>query len=206
VSLQTSQAATETFKWVNRSAAANYKWVVAVDESGGANNGVKPDADDTEHSFNRKTQLYANIMNGGGGVEFYFGYSFPNSDLTCQDFRSRSNMWDQARLALEFFRNYSIPFWSMSPSPALIQSSSNNWCLATPNRSVILLYLSNGGTTSLNLASVTSGSVRHVSWFDPLLGGALQNGTVGSVTAGSNGIALGNPPNKPSQDWLILIR
>ena len=53
----------------------------------------------------RKNALWGNIMAGGAGVEWYFGYKHPHSDLTCQDYRTRQKMWTQCRYALEFFQN-----------------------------------------------------------------------------------------------------
>ena len=60
--------------------------------SGGSNN-----HDDVRHHA-----LWGNLMAGGAGVEWYFGYSYPHSDLTAQDWRSRDQMWDYTRYALEF--------------------------------------------------------------------------------------------------------
>jgi hypothetical protein len=148
VSMQTSNVSEQTLNWVSKSAAAKQSWVVAVDESGGAQDGVKPDINDTSHNGNRQNQLYANIMNGGGGgVEWYFGYAWENNDVTCQNFRTRSNMWDQSRYALGFFKNNKIPFWQMPPNRTLLSPvSKNNWCLSEKNFSNILIYLSKGGT------------------------------------------------------------
>jgi Putative collagen-binding domain of a collagenase len=208
--MQTSNAAEQTLIWVNKSAAAKQSWVVAVDESGGSEDGVKPDINDPLHNWNRQTQLYANIMNGGGGVEYYFGYGWANNDLTCQNFRTRSNMWDQSRYALEFFKNNKIPFWQMSPNRTLLfPVSKDNWCLATKNFSNIVIYLSKGGTSSLNSVSVPVGTTWIVKWFDPLAGGLLQDGSVKSITTTgltSFPVSLGTAPIKPSQDWLLWLR
>ena len=46
--------ATITYDWVTKSAAAGYKWVVAIDEAGGANAGVLPDVNDITHDGSRK--------------------------------------------------------------------------------------------------------------------------------------------------------
>ena len=65
-----------------------------------------------------------------------------------------------------------------------------------------IIYLPNGGTTNLNLNNV-SGTFT-VKWFDPRNGGALQNGSVTSVTGGGNR-AIGNAPNNTNQDWAVLV-
>ena len=87
-----------------------------------------PDDEDPEHNFARGRALWGTLMAGGFGVEWYFGYASPNSDLTCQDFRSRDLFWDQNRYALQFFNNH-IPFWEMEPSDDLT-SDDVSYCLA----------------------------------------------------------------------------
>lgn len=201
VSIQTppNKVFSDTKNWVEKSALANHKWVAANDEQGSANNGVVPDANDFQHNTIRKDVLWGNIMAGGAGVEYYFGYSFPNSDLTCEDFRSRENMWTQSRYALDFFETY-VPFWNMTNHDELVTSSSA-WCLATEAFDVVVVYLQNGGTTNINLPA---GSTFAVQWFDPRNGGSLQDGSVTSVPGGSS-ISLGSAPNSSGSDWAILI-
>lgn len=60
-----------------------------MDEPGKAKVALLPDDEDMEHNNARANALWGNLMAGGYGVEWYFGYASPNSDLTCQDFRSR---------------------------------------------------------------------------------------------------------------------
>jgi hypothetical protein len=40
---------------------------------------------------------------GGWGVECYFGCKLPQTDLSCQDYRSRDQSRDCCRIGLEFF-------------------------------------------------------------------------------------------------------
>ncbi len=51
----------------------------------------------------RKYCLWGNLMAGGAGVEYYFGYQLPEHDLNLEDFRSRDKSWDYCRIALDFF-------------------------------------------------------------------------------------------------------
>ena len=62
-----------------------------------------------------RQHLWGNLMAGGAGVEWYFGYNFPHNDLNCESWRSRDHMWDLTRYALEFFHNH-LPFAQMEPS------------------------------------------------------------------------------------------
>jgi hypothetical protein len=126
----------ETLEWVQKSANSGRKWVVANDEQGPGRTGVKPDLNDTTHDVICKDVLWGNIMAGGAGVEYYYGYNHAKSDLTIH-FRTRSNMFDQTCYALQFFANNSIPFWDMSNANALLPSLYPNRCLAQSNGNII---------------------------------------------------------------------
>lgn len=67
-------------------------------------------------------------MAGGGGVEWYFGYQYPHSDLNCEDWRSRELLWDQTRIALEFFHRY-LPFDKMECRDDLTEAA-DDYCFA----------------------------------------------------------------------------
>lgn len=186
-----------TKEMVTASVAAGKKWVVANDEQNGADVGVPPDGDTRQPGIRIET-LWGNLMAGGAGVEYYFGYQVACSDLTCQDYRSRDQMWTWTKYALDFFNTY-IPFWEMSCDDNLV-SGSENWCLKKAG-DVYVVYLKKGGTTSLNLSGV-SGTFS-VRWFDPRNGGSLATGSVTTVIGGGT-VALGNAPNNSTSDWAVL--
>jgi hypothetical protein len=194
----------ETLEWVQKSANSGRKWVVATaDEQGPVRNGVVPDSIDSTHDEIRKNVLWGTIMAGGAGVEYYYGSRYPNGDIKLQDFRTRSNMFDQSRYALEFCANNSIPFWDMSNANSLMSSSSPNRCLAQSSGDVILIQLVNGGSETIDLTG-TPGSMYSVHWFDPFTGGNLTQ--TGSISIGNN-ISLGNPPyNTARGDWVVVLR
>jgi len=207
-----------TLKWVTASAAAGKPWVVANDEQGGAAEGVPPDLGYAGYDGKmkdgkpihttddiRKTTLWGNLMAGGAGVEYYFGYKLPQNDLICEDWRSRDQSWDYARIALEFFPANKIPFWEMKNADALIGNTKNDnskYCLAKAGE-VYLVFLANGGTTDLDLTSATGAFT--VQWFNPRQGGALANGSVKNVNGGHS-VSLGNPPTDAGEDWLVVVR
>jgi len=199
-SLQTNATHEQTLRWVARSAAAGRPWIVCLDEIGPANTGVKPDADDPDHDQVRKRHLWGNLMAGGAGVEWYFGYKFPNNDLNCEDWRSRDRMWEQTRIALDFFRKH-LPFAEMKPADGLL-SAKGAWCLAKPGE-VYAVYLPNGGTAKLNLGRL--GVAFNVLWFNPSTGGALQTGTL-KQTRGPGLAPLGEPPAEKDNDWVALVK
>ncbi len=180
-----------------RSAQAGRKWAIFGDEQNPARSGVVPDADDPGHDLPRKQALWGNLMAGGSGVEWYFGHKYAHMDINCEDWRSRENMWDQTRYALEFFQNY-LPFERMEPDNALI-SSKSGYCLAEPGV-VYAIYLSDGGSTKLK----TEAGTYDVYWYNPRAGGKLQRGSVKQIK-GPGALSIGIPPGKGDTDWAVLV-
>ena len=200
-SLQMGNAAAthaETLKWVTRSAESGRKWMVCLDEIGPANTGVKPDADDPGHDAVRKQALWGNLMAGGAGAEWYFGYKFAHNDLNCEDWRSRKAMWDQTRYALEFFQQY-LPFDRMQPADELTPQQGD-FCFAAPGE-VYAVYLPEGGSAELRLPE----GKYTVKWYNPRRGGPPDDGTVRTLE-GPGSRSLGDPPAEKSKDWAVLVR
>ena len=192
-----------TKDYIDRSENADRPWVVACDEPGDARLSLRPDNDaGSSHINARKNALWGNIMAGGAGCEFYFGYDKPHSDLTCNDFRSRDAFWDYCRYTLELFEGNDIPFELMKNQNSLVSDSGNNAnrCLARTG-DTYLVQLHDGGIHTLNL-SAASGSFT-VKWFDPRNGGALINGP---TVSGGGTVSLGAPPNSTSEDWVALVQ
>lgn len=180
------------------SARAGRKWVIFGDEQPHADSGVLPDADDPNHDMPRIEALWGNLMGGGAGVEWYFGYKYAHMDLNCEDWRSRDRMWDQTRHALEFFRRR-LPYWEMTPQGVKAEPATAR-VLAKAGE-VYAVQLPKGGEARLELAT---GSYT-VEWYDPRAGGALQAGSVRMVTGG--GMAnLGAPPADADKDWVVLVK
>ena len=191
---------THVTNWVNKSAASGRKWVVNLDEIGPATTGVKPDADDFWHNDVRKQALWGALMGGAGGVEWYFGYQYAHSDLNCEDWRSRDNMWNLTRYAIEFFQSY-VPYWNMSSNDGLT-SDSDDYCYANPGEAY-LIYLPNGGSTNLNFGTNTGNY--SVLWLNPRTGQTVQDDNI-TVTSTKNVIRIGDPPSSTTSDWAVLIR
>ena len=189
-------------KWRNKSNATGKKWALAVDEPGKANIALLPDDEDPEHNFARSRAMWGTLMAGGYGVEWYFGYASPNSDLTCQDFRSRDLFWDQNRYALHFFNKY-IPFWQMEPHDNLITSEEIAYCLAKEGEVFAIYAEANADKIKLNLGELDK--TFEIKWFDPRNGNNLQEGSISSVKA-TGIVNLGTPPNASDKDWVILIQ
>lgn len=195
-----TQVHEETRHWIKASEEAGKQWVVNLDEIGPANRGVLPDDDDPGHDTVRYEGLWGNLMAGGGGVEWYFGYVFPHNDLNAEDWRSRENMWKQTKAALDFFHEY-LPFWEMKAADELI-NDEEGYCFAKPGE-IYAVYLPKGKEVALDLEEHTG--TYTVWWFNPRSGGELQNGSVGEIN-GSGKALLGLPPAETEQDWVALVR
>jgi hypothetical protein len=194
------QTLPQTLKWVRASATAGHKWLVGIIEINPTSTGVLPDADDYWHDTIRKNSIWGNLMAGGSGSVFFFGYRYPNSDLDMEDWRSRDHFWDLQRYAHEFFTKY-LPFHEMSNANELTPGP-DDFVFAKPGE-IYAVYLPNGGTTEIDLPAASG--VFDVKWYDPRHGGELQNGSVSEIRGGGSR-SLGNPPDEPAKDWAVLIK
>lgn len=221
-SLETTHA--QTLKWVKASADIGKPWIVAFDESGSAAHAQCPDLGYrgfdghdktgkmvyTQHKV-RKQTLWGNLMAGGAGCEYYFGYQFDENDLICEDWRSRDQSWDYCRIAIEFFHTNKIPFWEMKNDDARVGNSDHKpgkFCFAKSNHTY-LVYLPDGvkdGETSLDLSGADGANSDYdVHWFNPRTGGELKTGSVKTVKGGEDA-SLGEPPADKDEDWLVVVR
>ena len=201
-SLQTSkpdfsQVHRRTRDYIDRSVASGKPWVVACDEPGDASHGLITDEEDLTRDNARKNALWGNFMAGGAGVEWYFGYKHPHSDLTCQDYRTREKMWTQCRYALEFFRRQEIPFWDMKCEDELT-SNQDDYVLCKSGE-IYLVYLKHDGKVELD---VTNGNFKY-GWFNPRTADGLDSLLhTGSLDAGRR-IEVAAPDK---DDWLLVIK
>jgi CubicO group peptidase (beta-lactamase class C family) len=188
--------------YVRASEEAGLPWVVTGDEMGGANFGTLPDADDPDHDDPRRFGLWGALMAGGAGVEWYFGWQNNSrySDLSCEDWRTRENMYRQTKIALDFFHEH-LPFWRMQPADdAVIGHGASG--LFAPGE-LYAIYLPNGGGTRFDLGDHQGAYEVH--WFNPRTGGPLRKGSIPWLWG--PGLAwTGFPPAETSKDWLALVR
>ena len=176
-------------------------WVICLDEIGPAWKGVMPDEFDAAHDTVRQHALWGSLMGGAAGVEWYFGYRFPNNDLNCEDFRSRSVWWDQTKIALDFFRQ-NLPLDQMHAANELV-NIEGAFCLAKPGE-VYIVYLPIRSDKRTIKLTVVEGQYS-IQWYNPRSGGLLQNGTATELE-GTGPVDIGLPPVDPDMDWVALIR
>jgi hypothetical protein len=194
-----------TLDYLSRSDAAGVPWVVALDEPGGADIGIKADVDDPTHDSRRGGTIWTHVLAGGAGCEFYFGYQWDPDDLTCQDWRTRDIWWNQCRYALDFFKSNAVPFWNMTNRDNLLTGGgSGSHCFAI-NGQIYVAYIPAPATPSLNLSGVSSAHSFTVRWFDPFNGGGLQTGSIPQISGGATR-SLGSPPLTSSKDWVLLVK
>ncbi len=194
----------DTRTWVNNSRNAGKKWVVANDEQGDAQTGVSVDASfpDSKLPENRGKGdnreairyrvLWGNLLAGGAGVEYYYGYSTGCDDLDCQDHRSRASKWRDAKVAKDFFDQYLEPYATQMLSADGVTNDGDDYVFAKEGE-VYAIYRPNGGSTGLSLPGANSNY--QVQWLNPITGN-MQNPS----TLGNN---LQAPNN--NQDWVALI-
>lgn len=183
--------------WQRRSIEMGHSWVVALDEIGPFSIGASPDGPGNNHKQLRQDVLWATLMSGGAGIEWYFGNSFPNDDLDMEDWRSRDNLWDQTRFAQQFFENF-LPFSEMSAAHDLTQTN-RDYVFAKAGDTYAVYLKSAVEATPLAVAPGTY----TISWYNPR-NGSMQQGTVTSVT-GPGAVNFGQPPSAPAEDWVVLL-
>ena len=227
LSIQNSDVSTthaEAVRWVTRSEESGHPWVVAHDEAGNAATGTPADPgypgmkeavaalelDEDSPKLPtideiRGEVLWGNLMGGGAGVEYYFGYQLPENDLGAQDWRSRELTWDYSRIALAFFHDHEIPFWEMKNADALVGNKLHDnslYCFAKPGK-IYVVYLPAAGSARLDLTGV-EGKFK-VNWYNPRTGGELRNGSIAEVQGGAT-VDLGVPPADLEKDWVVLVK
>lgn len=184
--------------FIDESSKTQKQWVVMFDELGPAHKGVMPDEFDAQHDTVRHLALWGSLMAGAGGAEWYFGYRYPHNDLMCEDFRSRELWWKQTKIATGFFLN-KLPLAEMKAANELI-SAKDAWCLAKAGE-VYVVYLPKAEAAQITLPD----GKFSVKWFNPRIGGNLQDGTIKALTGGGK-VSLGMPLVNDGKDWVIVIR
>lgn len=205
-----------THQWIEASAAAGRQWVVANDEVNPASYGVPADpgyegqdgwaGNDDQEKYNlhhiRKYTLWGNLMAGGAGVEYYFGYKAPQNDLVCEDLRSRDRSWDYCSYALKFFWGLDTDLNTLASANHLVGNQpgeNGNWCLANEDE-LYVIYLPEGGDVEIDLTSADGNY--NLAWYNPRTGKARLSDT---KVAGGAKVSL-KSTDESHEDWAIVLR
>ncbi len=188
----------EIQSWIRRSRDAGNTWVVTLSEASG---GGAPGPGDNVTATQRLYWMWASVMSGGGGFEWYLrgqnqGHAL---DLSVENMRDFDPYWKQSGHLIRFFRDIvqqdaNVSLQNMVVSNAAI-NGNNDWVLADAGQAYIAV-LRNGGNAQLNLAA---GSNYNLLWFNPRTGQSTPGGTVAH-----NG-NTGQPPSQTNQDWVVLL-
>lgn len=191
VEIQWSQGAAvhqKVLEWRNKSDANGHDWVVSLDEPW-----VTPT---TSLNDFRRYDVWGSYLAGAAGSEL-----FQDNDGQIDDFRPYASFFTTQTRARRFLEDNDIPYVNMEPADNLV-SGVTAYALAQSGQFYVV-YLPSGGAASLNLNGVTG--TFDVLWFDPRNGGALQSGSVASVSGGATR-SLGQPPSSTGSDWAALVR
>jgi len=155
------------------SAAAGLPMCIYIDEA----NGPVPRCGNDMDAVRRGT-LWANLMAGGAGVEWYLGYDCSSGwhDHNClEDFTRMECVWSQTRYALRFFMAHNdpfrkpVPFQNMQPDDARA-SGTYNWCFYGADddgKMCVVVYLRDAGSTTVN---VPAAPLYNVGWMNAKTG------------------------------------
>ena len=181
-----SQGRPRILRYLDESSVVGKKWVVTYDEpyTGGLEFPNEADY--------REFVIWGTLTAGGAGSEFYVGNG---QDFKLEDFAPYINYWNQMRIAREFLELNNLPFHQMENRDEIV---TNGWCLGK-DFDTYIIYLPNGGTTSINITGDYS-----LKWFDPRTG-VLTQGSVTEVSTGEN-VSLGTAPYQTTEDWVILLQ
>jgi len=180
-------------RWVKESSKAGKKWVVAVDEPGDAGHALVPDEEDPERIEARGNALWGTFMGGGCGVEWYFGYKHPHSDLTCEDWHTRDKMWDQSYYAVTFFRT--LPVDKMESRDDLVLDG--DYCFCKEGELYVVYSKVSLKECSIDLSGVENDFIGK--WYNPTKGIYLD------TTIDVKGSMITKIEKPDSNDWVLLL-
>ncbi len=175
-------------QFVIDSEKAGRKWVVSNDEQGSADIGtpIDPNGD----YMTRYQIIWATLMAGGNGFNYYYGYKTQCTDLTCQDHRTRAKKFAYAKIAMDFFKNLQ-PYLTKMQNADEITPDASDFVFAKTGE-VYTIYRPKGGSTTLTLPKGNW----YIQWYNPREGGPL-------TAAQKLGKELVAPD---TNDWVALIK
>ncbi len=194
--LQKHAVHSQVKRWVEISEESGKPWVICNDEQGDAATGVTVDADSPLFKNKlpdnldeiRHEVLWATLMAGGAGVEYYYGYQAETNDLNAEDHRTRAHKYEQAKIAHDFFVKY-LPFAEMG-SMDEVTAQPDDYVFGKEGV-VYAVYLPTGGDVAMQLPA----GKWSLQWYNPREGGGLSAKKAFSKNAGA-------PDGK---DWVALI-
>jgi len=183
--------------WIRRSKEAGNTWVVTLTEASG---GGAPFPFNDVSSDQRIYWMWASVMSGGGGFEWYLkgqnqGHAY---DLAVENLREFDQHWQQSGHLIRFFRDIvqrdkQIDLGKLKVDNTAVLGN-NSWVLSNPGNSYIV-FLREGGSVQLSLAETGRYAAL---WYNPRTGQSL---TMDSIDPR----ATLTPPADSSLDWALLL-
>lgn len=201
-----NNAHNEVKHWVEQSKAAGQPWIVTADENGPWGVGTPmdptyPGAVSTNPNINdiRIEWIWGSLFAQAGGVGIYPGWtSYPQNDLTMDDYRSRDTIWAFMKKAQVYFNNF--PYWACYQADT-IMGDNDDYALAMDPYN-IAFYLSDGGDLLAKLPNDPN-ALWELSWYDPITGQfqTYPSFVQGTYPINSNGFTVIPNPTNNTKDW-----
>jgi hypothetical protein len=189
-------------EWRGKSASKGVKWTIAWDEP------QKIENDNTDevngYPMGRRDKMWPCLMGGGDGFMWYIqqdggGHGF---DQRIEDFTIMKNSFNWSAHIRTCLGD--LPLLEMTSSTSIVTSTTGTGYALVKAGEIYAIFNDRAGTgMTLNLTGVAGTFT--IKWFDPRNGGALQNGTVTSVSGGES-VSLGNAPSSTDKDWAVLVQ
>lgn len=186
--------------WQEASEAAGQSWVVTFTEASGSD-APTPDEDVTDTQ--RIYWMWASVMSGGGGFEWYLkndgsGHAY---DLAVENLREFDQHWQQTGYLVGFFDDtlqgdYGIDLQSLSRNNG-VTSNESDWVLADPGNAYVI-YLREGGSSTITLPD---SDTYQVIWMNPRTGVYTQTNSL----EGFGEVSLTYPDDYSDEDWAVLV-
>lgn len=185
-------------RYRNESALSGKKWVIYYDEAFT----YRAFPDDAE--LFRRNVLWTTLTSGGAGME-HFTTRFTNElgvevylDITNENLRYSEEPFQLMKHTYDFYIDNNIPFYNMYNQDEIVDQG---FCHGDEFQNyVIYVKKWTEGPTTIDLVGEYE-----VKWYNPREGGALQDGTVTSLTTGQD-LDLGDPPSELEEDWVIYLK
>ena len=189
-------------KYVDGSAKKGKALAAFLDEPGTSTVGAAAEGDpkwQENHDELRET-LWTFYMDGGSGVEWYFGYRTGGGqagDLNVEDFSTREGLFHDAAHARAFFED--LPLGRMKDADGLTSGTKGADEVLAEIGKTYAIFLPNGGGATLDLSGQKGAF--DVTWFDPLSGKTRDGGTV----AGGDKVSIGEAPYDEGREWAVTV-
>lgn len=191
-------------------------WVITVMESGTSSQGsLLPDGSTLfgNDSYRyRRQMLYAAMMRNFGGINVYFGSSYPGStDISCSDFGDYDTAWATQRAAMQFFRRLPclecLQYDEGSLSDYEASRVEQFWVMHSGAPELYVGYAFPGPYLTMEEGDLTleileAGTYR-LYYFNPASGSIAES--LGPFTLSPGPFDLPLPVGRRNKDWIAVL-